>query len=598
MRASTKRRVATPSESAESGTRRISLAAHCERRLEALCRAAGFGEESTAVVRTFHRLIEPWADRPVGLTTPWVSEISDDNTPVELSAAISEGRVQVRVLLEAQADEPTVAAHRRAALAFTERLESDHGAHLGRFHRVADLFLPEDMRGPFALWHSAVFDLGRPPTFKAYFNPQARGPELAPALVEEGLSRLGMADCWAAASRTARRGPHLDELKYFALDLTAEPTARVKVYVRHHGASAGDLERACSGAADYVPGEVREFVRAMGGDHAQLSRRAPFSCSAFHDGSSRPSATTVYVPVCAYADDDAAVEDRVSEYLSTHGMDPAAYHALLAGYAERPLDAGVGMQSWVAFRRLSGARLTVYLATEAGAVYPRGSVPAATGDRFAFETAEELARCLSSFDLTHHPCLRRLRREGGDAGRAWALVRAAHKGTSKHAGRWEPERAIELALASGALRAPPGHDVRESVLSEVEGTDLLAHLLEALEPLRPSTIDGRFLDAGRRLADRIHGLLSSTEGLERLAALATLATCAHQLAEGIEEMAALDGDAPAVRALREALDRPAHPLSLLACVARAPEAIAAYGRGSAAAHAALWSLLDELYPTD
>lgn len=432
-------------------------------RLESLCRAADFGESTARVVDVFRTLLMPWGDIPAVGGSTWVSDISDDNTPIELSAAIANGRVEVRVLLEAQASEPTLAAHRAAGLALTARLESELGADLSRFSVVRDLFLPEDMAGPFALWHSVVFDRHGTPSFKAYFNPQARGRGAAQALVEEALQRLGMTTAWASLCRTARRGPHLDELKYFALDLSADPQSRVKVYVRHHDATPEDLEAAASVAQDYVPGEVAEFVRAMGGDRERLASRATFTCSAFTGPQSRPSATTVYVPVCAYAPDDRAVQQRVHEYLDEHGMDPAPYDALIEGYAARPLEAGVGMQSWVAFRRMRVPRLTVYLATEAGKVHPRGTIPAATGDRHAFASAEAVLRCAAEYDLAQHPFVAHLRRE------------------------------------------PDAEGVRE-----------LARWLEAfldeIEPLRPATDDGlqgaAVLMAGQLGAEQIAGALA------------------------------------------------------------------------------------------
>ncbi len=392
-------------------TRAITLASLAGRRLDALCRAAGFGDESGQVVDTFHRLVSRWGDMPLDRESAWVSDISDDNTPVELSAAISEGRVQVRVLLEAQAAEPTLPAYREAALALTERLEQEFGADLTRFRKVQDIFLPETMSGPFALWHSVVFDRGHAPTFKAYFNPQAQGRARAPALIEEALQRLDMPSAWGAVCATARRGPHLDELKYFALDLAADETARVKVYVRHHDATAEDLEAACSLAEDFAPGEVDEFVRVMSGDEERLAQRATFTCSAFVGGSCRPRATTVYVPICAYSADDSVVQQRVHDYLVRHGMQPRAYDKLIEEYAHRPLAAGVGMQSWVAFRHLGTQRLTVYLATEAGQVYPRGAIPAATGDRNAFLSGEAVLRCAADYDLGQHPFIRRILRE-------------------------------------------------------------------------------------------------------------------------------------------------------------------------------------------
>ena len=210
------------------------------------------------------------------------------------------------------------------------------------------------------------------PSFKAYLNPQANGPSEAEAMVKEGLERLGMGEAWKTLSETVlRRGPHLDELKYFALDLSDGPFARVKVYVRHHESVPSDLELAASAASEYVPGEVLDFARGMSGGDDCLHVRASFSCSSFvGESGDRPAATTVYVPVCAYARDDAAVRARVSDYLISNGLDASAYLAIIDGYANRPLSAGVGMQSWVALRRYQGVpRLTVYLATEARRLY-------------------------------------------------------------------------------------------------------------------------------------------------------------------------------------------------------------------------------------
>jgi hypothetical protein len=178
------------------------------------------------------------------------------------------------------------------------------------------------------------------------------------------------------------RGAQLDELKYFALDLTDEARARVKIYVRHHAASPEELEYASLPAHSHQPGETLDFVRAMRGGSARLHARAAFTCSSFiGDFDDRPAATTVYVPVCAYARDDEKVRQRVRRYLVERGGDPGLYDSILRAYANRPLDTGVGMQSWAALRRQDEqTRLTVYLATEANRVFEPGEVPAPTGD--------------------------------------------------------------------------------------------------------------------------------------------------------------------------------------------------------------------------
>lgn len=387
-------------------------------RLLRLCRATELGPKATqAAERVFREVVVPWSRVEAfaeGKSVGWVSEISDDNTPIEFSVTLSPRGSEVRVLFEPQGDAPTLAAHRESALSMHEELAREHGADLSRFRLVTDLFTPPDMQGPFALWSAVVFTNEKPPSFKAYFNPQARGPGAAVGLVEEGLRRLGLARAWRHLARTlARRGPHRDELKYLALDLSASAQARVKVYVRHHDATPEDLEIAATAAPGSSRGEAEDFARAMGGGARRFKERATFTCAAFVGGDDdRPSATTQYVPVCAYAVDDLEVEQRVAHYLTAQQMDSAPYLKLLSAFANRPLNAGVGMQSWIAFRRLGGVpRLTVYLGTETRRVFEPGSVPAGTRDHMSFDSAAAVFECVARYPLEKHPLIARLSRE-------------------------------------------------------------------------------------------------------------------------------------------------------------------------------------------
>jgi DMATS type aromatic prenyltransferase len=381
-------------------------------RLLQLCSATDLDAQTTDhAERIFRELVVPWSRVEAFSANPnggWVSEISDDNTPIEFSVTLSPIGSEVRVLFEPQGDAPTLASHRQAALLMHEELARAHGADLSRFRQVQDLFVPQDMRGPFALWSAVVFANGREPSFKAYFNPQARGPGRAVMLVEEGLRRLGLRRAWRHLAATlARRGPHRDELKYFALDLSASEQARVKVYVRHHDATPEDLQIAATAAPGSNRGEAEDFARAMGGGARRFKERATFTCAAFVGGDDdRPSATTQYVPVCAYALDDLEVEQRVSSYLLAQQMDSAPYRRLLASFANRPLNAGVGMQSWVAFRRYRGVpRLTVYLGSETRRVFAPGAVPADTRDHISFDSVDEVLDCVAQYPLALHPLL-------------------------------------------------------------------------------------------------------------------------------------------------------------------------------------------------
>ncbi|HVY26033.1 MAG TPA: tryptophan dimethylallyltransferase family protein [Polyangiaceae bacterium] len=398
-------------------------------RLSRLCAATGLSSESAAVAeRVLRDLIVPWSRVETFVQTPhtsWVSDISDDNTPIEMSVTLSPIGNEVRILFEPQAEAGTLQAHREAALRMHAELERDYAASLDRFRLIQDLFVPPDMQGPFALWSAVAFAEGKPPSFKAYFNPQAQGIGSAVTLVEEALRRLGLHGAWAHLAATlARRGPHYDELKYFALDLSASEHARVKVYVRHHEATAEDLEVAASAAPDFIPGEAREFARAMGGGTPRFTERATFTCAAFTgNDEGRPAATTQYFPVCAYAGDDLEVEERVAGYLRANGMDDTPYRKMLSAFADRPLDAGVGMQSWVAFRRLHGVpRLTVYLGTETRCVFAPGSVPAGTRDHMAFDSAKGVLECAARYELSEHPLVRGLTRAGAARAILWLLV--------------------------------------------------------------------------------------------------------------------------------------------------------------------------------
>jgi hypothetical protein len=528
-----------------------SLSVYAADRLAALCAAAGFGADGERAVAVCQSLLSPWGDLPLGMYAAWLSEISDDNTPIEFSVTIADGRSDVRMLFETQAAEPTLAAYRAAGLAFQERLGREFGADLRRFRKVQDLFLPEDMEGPFAVWNSVVFSRGRPPLFKAYFNPQARGRGRAPALVEEALERLGLHRAWAGLCRAAvRRGPHLDEVKYFALDLTSEEHSRVKVYVRHHSATPEDLEVASSAAEGYVPGEALDFARAVAGGAECLSARATFTCSAFVEGQDeRPAATTLYVPVCAYARDDAAVVHRVTDYLAAHAIDSALYNRIVEGFANRPLEDGVGMQSWVALRRYEGIpRLTAYLATEATRRYRPGAIPAATGDRLSFASAEEVVRCLAAYDVADHPFVQRMKREKANDGLAQ--------------------------------------------------NELIHDLLRAMDPIRPSDFPDTQLGIGHRLSERVERHYASRDLRERFGSLIVAEVCGQQLVQSAgESLRSLsDRSEPTLFDRFRKSNEPKRTANSLARARpRDRAAVDSFRQGAMGVHQALWEAFDELY---
>jgi hypothetical protein len=118
----------------------------------------------------------------------------------------------------------------------------------------------------------------------------------------------------------------------------------------------------------------------------------------------------------------------VSSYLKTHDMDDAPYRRVLAAFANRPLDAGVGLQSWVAFRRYRGVpRLTVYLGTETRCVFPPGTVPAGTRDHMWFDSAAQVLSCVAQYPLSEHPLIRGLSALSERRVELWLLVNNAYE---------------------------------------------------------------------------------------------------------------------------------------------------------------------------
>src|SRR5690606_19698152 len=152
----------------------------------------------------------------------------------------------------------------------------------------------------------------------AYFDLRARGSEHALELLEEALARLGLAAAYPRVLReAARRGPALDELVYFSLDLAKRDGARVKVYFRHHHASAEDAERVIGGIGGAAAGEVTGFCETILGSRGPYIARPLVSCWSFAQGA-EPSGATMYAPVAYYAHDDAEASARIRRWLQPH----------------------------------------------------------------------------------------------------------------------------------------------------------------------------------------------------------------------------------------------------------------------------------------
>ncbi len=342
----------------------------------------------------------------------WASFISDDHTPYELSVSLGAEGGQVRLMSESlPASGPvTLASTIAAGRELAKLLARDFAVDVSRLDKLSDLFLPDEPQGAFALWFAASFAEDGAPSFKLYVNPAVRGAHHAPRLVEEALARLGLDGAWAATTRALRRGPELDELRFFSVDLDAEAVARAKVYAFHHGATPSHLAEVVSAVPRADPERVRAFCRALvGGDGVLQAARQPGTCLVFVSGDRAPRTGTVHVPVRAFAASDADAHARVLEAMRIAELPTASYEASVRAMASRPLEDGSGLVAWAAIRTGGTAPMVnVYLAPKVLCDEPTHAASLPLADP---ELPENVVAKHEANEIAAHPFFARLARE-------------------------------------------------------------------------------------------------------------------------------------------------------------------------------------------
>ncbi|GIL32071.1 tryptophan dimethylallyltransferase family protein [Actinocatenispora comari] len=344
-----------------------SLSSHVSTQAHALMTAAGY-DNAHAVDELLADLLT--ADET---TTPWPSQISDDHTPVEFSLALDHGqRPTVRILAEALAARPSLAANLHAAQHLLERWASRYSLAMGQYQQVADLFAGAPPDSQFAVWFSVVLRRRNVPRIKVYLNPQCRGTRHSVALVVTAMRRLGLGGAYPALQAAAIQPG--GRYSFLALDLHHGPRSRIKVYASH-AATATDADAAR--AAAVVPGvdtdEVTTFCRLAAGDTLGSATSRPLVSSyTFVDGDScHPSGYSLYVPIRSHVTDDRQARDRAIALARRYGHDAGLVDEAITAIARRDLAAGVGLIPHIAVRlgdRAPG--LTVYLSSEAYRVSP------------------------------------------------------------------------------------------------------------------------------------------------------------------------------------------------------------------------------------
>lgn len=464
--------------------------------LTALGHAAGEPELARALAELVPIVSGGWDSVALTEAPAWPSDLTDDGTPFELSIGLTGAEPDLGLLVEPRQVSRDSRESFAEALKVGHALRDRHGANLDRLERVLDLFEPPVGSMPrFTLWYAVQYRV-RGPLFKAYLNPELRGPNSGPDLVREALTRVGMASAW---SFIAERCVSSTTMPYVSLDLSIDAHARVKVYVAHHAATAAQLEHAGAGTCNHRAGDFARWLPALapgrsGGDRPVLV------CYALVAGQHAPE-VTLHVPVrCHVVSDRVALRGARSLCAPRDGR---LLERVVTALATRPLDAGRGLITYVSLRRiLERVRVTAYLAPQPFAVTatrppsPRMKVrdlfkmiEAARGpyaahpffarleQGIAIEDARRVAQRLSVFAMTFQDMLRHARERCTDVGLAtvlhqheledhghdaWFLADLEVLGLSRDLGRAFAEDQAAIRDASydiiGALRGAH-HDV-------------------------------------------------------------------------------------------------------------------------------------------
>jgi hypothetical protein len=311
-------------------------------------------------------LLSPWAGRAIGARPTGVSDISDEHFPIEFSLALEDGVPEVRVLFEAQADVFRQRDLWQAGWDVCTKLEQSYDVSLQRLRQVADLFEPSSPSCKYAMWHGVSFSPAGPPKFKVYLNPLAKGPDRGPLAIRESLSRLGFAPALQDVFTVC---DHDCEFRFFSLDLSDSPDARVKVYRAHHDATREQIESWLRVVPGYSCALVDQFWASMARTDGRFSGLPVSTYLSLNSRSPRPSSATIHFPVRNYAETDLAVYRRIRSFLKHDEL--VHYERAMASFTNRPLEAGIGIHSYVSLRLHSGPRhFTVYLSPEAYLVEP------------------------------------------------------------------------------------------------------------------------------------------------------------------------------------------------------------------------------------
>jgi hypothetical protein len=143
----------------------------------------------------------------------------------------------------------------------------------------------------------------------------------------------GLRAVWAATldgMTPELRSAH--ELDFFALDLNDEPTARAKVYLRHHGVTVDNLDRLAGLASSHCSPIAVGAYRKIVGDQDRILTDHPLTCLAFHHDADGAVESTTYLRLTSVSSSD-SMTCGILGIVDPNILDAVRYRATMTALA-------------------------------------------------------------------------------------------------------------------------------------------------------------------------------------------------------------------------------------------------------------------------
>jgi hypothetical protein len=453
-------------------------------RLRAVCNAIGLERETERVTALFGRLVSVASDRAASTS----QRLGDGLAPLEVFL-VSGAKPELGMVVELGTSATEIASLLR-------ELARDHEVDASRFEVLQDLFFTEKGRETFGARLSVSLAEGRPATFEIYLDPSVTGRTRAPLLIERSLVRLGFTAAWPCiGQRLTARGPDDDELKYVAIDLSSS-RPRVKVYARHLRSDAAVLDAAARSGRSYRNDDALEFLRSLKLGSSPFDGLAPLTCYEFSTGTGlRPDTVAIELPICGYAEHDAAIRQNILTCLDQLGIAKEQYERALSILADGPLDSGVGVQSYVGFWRDAQGKPAIAVR------FPLSHSQIGRPDTVAPKSGVmEVVERYEDWDaITNHPFLHRLRSEPVNLHHIWYILANFQASISKTFSQ-------RLALIASRVDDPHTRYIVTDLLYDEMGSgnydlahvNLFSNMMKIMEPWKPAVVDSWVLGAAER----------------------------------------------------------------------------------------------------